>query len=204
MPESNQMFGKSSGDTPLDLIRLHGTWLRLLLNARWSRPDPNRPARPILFNRVFCFLILLVSNDFCFCLRSCDGKFSAFDHFPCILKCCVSLFFFLVCVCGGGNLFIELNAIQWMIFMNDSIIILYNWLSLYFISISVMIFIINTLKSIRMSLFFFLFSSLIKVIYLFKLGVNQKQLQLSRYNKNTPWRVFLLSFFSYFSHSWAN
>ena len=47
----------------------------------------------IIFWFFFCFLILLVSNDFCFCLRSCDQKFSAFDHFPCILECCFSFSF---------------------------------------------------------------------------------------------------------------
>ena len=50
----------------------------------------NPPARPLLFYRVFCCIIWVVWVDFCFCLHSCDMKFSAFDHFRCILECCVS------------------------------------------------------------------------------------------------------------------
>ena len=56
---------------------------------------PTHPASLLLFHRVFCCIIWVVWDDFCFCLHSCDPKFSRFDHFPCILEC---LFFFLVCV----------------------------------------------------------------------------------------------------------
>ena len=55
-----------------------------LTGARWDVAFPRRstaasqtnpsPGR-LFFHRFFCFLILLVSNDFCFCLSSCDGKF---------------------------------------------------------------------------------------------------------------------------------
>ena len=40
---------------------------------------------------------------FSFCLHSSDGKFSTFDHFPCILEDLFSFFCFVVCVLGGGN-----------------------------------------------------------------------------------------------------
>ena len=61
-----------------------------------SQPD-SFPGR-LFFYGFFCSQILLESNDFCFCLRSCDGKFSRFVHFPCILEC----FFFLSFLVGGG------------------------------------------------------------------------------------------------------
>ena len=45
-----------------------------------------------------------MSNDFCFCLHSCDSKFSVFDHFPCILECCFSFSLLSrACVWGGGE-----------------------------------------------------------------------------------------------------
>ena len=52
--------------------------------------------------------LILVSNDFCFCLRSCDGKYFTLDHFPCILDCLFSCLCFLECVCvWGGRLSIN-------------------------------------------------------------------------------------------------
>ena len=85
----------------LYLLILDGTWL--LPVVHWERPNPNPQARPILFYLVFCFLILLVSNDFCFCLRSSDAKFSAFVPFPCTLECLFLFFFafYSACVWGG-------------------------------------------------------------------------------------------------------
>ena len=76
-------------------------WDVALLGRSIGSPRPNPPARPLLFYRVFCCLILLVRNDFCFSLDSCDMKFSRFAHFPCFLECRFPFLFFLVCVEGG-------------------------------------------------------------------------------------------------------
>ena len=86
----------------LNPLVIVGTWL--FLDDRWDCPIPNPPARPLLFYRVFWCIIWVVWVDFCFWLRSCDQKYSKFNHFPCILQC----LFFLVfdcskCVCGGGR-----------------------------------------------------------------------------------------------------
>ena len=64
-----------------------------------SSHRPTRPARSLLFNRVFCFIIWVVWIYFRVYLHSCDRKYSRFDRFPCILECCVSFSFFsIVCV----------------------------------------------------------------------------------------------------------
>ena len=68
-----------------------------------NSPRRNPSVRPIVFYLVFCFLILPVWVDFCFCLHSCYPKFLAFDHFPYILECYFSSSFFLVCVCVCGG-----------------------------------------------------------------------------------------------------
>ena len=74
-------------------------------------PTRNPPVRPLLFYRVFCFIFWVVGVDFCFCLHSCDPKFSAFDHFPCILECCFS-FSLLSSVCGGGRRSVLIETIE--------------------------------------------------------------------------------------------
>ena len=71
-----------------------GTGRSFFLDDRWKLPNPIPPqVAYFLIVFFFCFLIILVNNDFCFCLRSCDGKFSRFVHFPCILECCFSFSF---------------------------------------------------------------------------------------------------------------
>ena len=76
----------------------------LFLDNQRDRPIPNLPVRLLLFYRVLCCIIWVVRVDFCFCLHSCDLKFSALDQFPCILEWWFSCLCFLVsvCVCGGG------------------------------------------------------------------------------------------------------
>ena len=56
----------------------------------------------ITFYLVFCCIIWVVWVDFCFCLHSCDQKYSTFDRFSCILECCFS-FSLLSIFCGGGR-----------------------------------------------------------------------------------------------------
>ena len=63
---------------------------QIFLDDGWELPAWTLPRVHYVFYHVFCFLILPVSDDFSFCLHSCDQKFSAFDNFPCILECCFS------------------------------------------------------------------------------------------------------------------
>ena len=78
-----------------------GVVSRLFLDARWRLPIPIPPVGLVFFNLVFCFLFLPVWDNFCFCLHSCDQKFSTFDRFPCILECC--FYFSLLSSEWGGE-----------------------------------------------------------------------------------------------------
>ena len=64
---------------------------------------PRHPCRSAgTFLTFFFFLILLVSSDFSGCLHSSRAEFSTFGLLFCIPECV--LFFFLVCVRGGGSM----------------------------------------------------------------------------------------------------
>ena len=78
-----------------------GTWL--ILGARWRRPSPIPPARRLFFYLVFCFIIWLVWVDFCFCLHSCDAKFSWFELISMHSTVLFFLFFAFYSVCVGGG-----------------------------------------------------------------------------------------------------
>ena len=65
-------------------------------------PYPSREANTFL--SFFCFLFLLVSNDFCFCSRSSDKDFFTFSVFLAFQSACFRVFaFYSVCVCVWGG-----------------------------------------------------------------------------------------------------
>ena len=79
------------------------SWTWLFLDAHWRLLSPIPPVGRLYFYHVFCFVILLVWDDFSFSLRSSDTDFSTFELVSCILECLFSFSFILVCLWAGGG-----------------------------------------------------------------------------------------------------
>ena len=93
-------FEKLHGWSKIDFYTCRGFYL----DDRWKLPSSISPRVDYFFYRFFLLSNFTGEQRFLLCLRSSDGKFLNFDHYPCILECCLSFsLLFRECVCVGGG-----------------------------------------------------------------------------------------------------